>query len=99
MSKVNIIDKVEASKLWGYLAMAGAFVAVAGIVIVAKEVYEAREAAKNKSLAEAELKTTKEEAGIPAEASTEGFSGCGGCSNATGGKRERIKPQMGYVTT
>jgi len=97
MAGKNIIDAVESSKLWGYLAMAGAVVAVAGIVIVAKEVYEAREASKNKTLAEAELELTKEEAGVSDESSSEDFSGCGGCSNAVG-KRERINPQMDYTT-
>ena len=84
MSKKNIIDTVGSSKAWGYVAMGSAALAVVGIAIVVKESMEAKEVAKIKAAADAELASIKNQI-AQTGADAESFSGCGGCSsNASG---------------
>jgi len=60
MSKKNIIDTVEGSKVWGYIAMGAAILAGAAIVITVKESMDAKKAAKNLAVAKEELESVKE---------------------------------------
>ena len=60
MAKKTIIDNVEGSNIWGYVAMGAGLLAVVGVVIVAKEVVDAKRAARNLEVAQAELEAVKE---------------------------------------
>lgn len=79
----NIVNKIEGAKIWNYVAIGSGLIFVGGAIWMVKEIYEAKQAAKNKSLALAELEKATALAG---ESTGENFSGCGGCSGASGVK-------------
>jgi len=85
MAKKNVIDKVEGAKVWGYIAMGAAILAGAAIVITVKESMDAKKAAKNLALAQAELESVKN-GETPQEEIAENFSGCSGCSSNVVGR-------------
>lgn len=85
MSK-DIITNIASNKIWSYVAIGAGIVAVFGVFVASKEVYDAKKIAKLKTDTIAELEVVKSEAIATDDA--ESFSGCGGCSGAAG----RINP-------
>lgn len=89
MSK-NIVDTVEGLKVWKYIVIGAGFATVGAILYATKEILDARKAAKIKAAALADLdKATA----LVSESDAESFSGCGGCSSASG-KDDRLKTEL-----
>ena len=89
MSK-NIIDAVEGSKVWGWAAYAGGFLALGLVIWAGKETYEAMRASDALKVAENNLENAISENG-------EDASGCcGGSSNAGGKVKVPVKSKTGY---
>jgi len=76
MSKTSVIDTVEGSKIWGYVALGTVLLAVTALAITFKEVYEAKKTANNLAIAEAELEAVNNDSSssreVVAEESEEG---------------------------
>jgi len=86
----NVIDKIEGSKMWNYIAIGSGIFFLGGLIWMGKEIYETKQAAKAKALADAELAKAAESAGVE----TESFSGCGGCSSNATGVKTKEKPNF-----
>jgi len=95
----NVIDKIEGSKMWNYVAIGSGIFFLGGLIWMGKEIYETKQAAKTKELAEAELAKAAEAVGVETSSVKESFSGCGGCSSSATGVKTKEKPQHGLVSS
>lgn len=95
----NVIDKIEGSKMWNYIAIGSGIFFLGGLIWMGKEIYETKQVAKAKLLADAELAKAAEAAGVEASAVKESFSGCSGCSSNATGVKTKEKPQNGFYSS
>jgi 6-phosphofructokinase len=83
----DVLTKVEGSKVWTYVAMAGGIAALAGVAFIVKEMIDAKRVAKVKEDVKEELKEVAAENGVVLEeGAAEETSGCGGCSSGVIGR-------------
>ena len=95
----NVIDKIEGSKMWNYVAIGSGLFFIGGLIWMGKEIYESKQAKKAAALALAEFEKAKEAAGIEESGEKESFSGCSGCSSSATGVKTKEKPQHGLVSS